>query len=347
MKVKPKGLSSTQAALTTKTKPADMARPSELSDRALRRTGKKDNFSTTSVSRAFSPAAPPRAAPIDLNKLFTLTPQQGALLRDKMGAPAFPLPNEPVDLKAADPVDAGYRRALLTSTNQYNPLSRQLGNGERVCGGAAIVNALILSSDSPQRCQQNAQALRTAFKRLEAGATLPPGLSPAQIETSIQNFEQGSLSAADVAVLQQAAYSMLRSVQRDPKTHVAPDDGVDAKSMAIVLSQLQGDGAAMKDAKFTLKSDSRGHGHWVAQANSRDADSDTQKTIPWQLRPESQISVDSAPRGSVHVTHNLKSKTGPFPTETVSPIQVHVIEGSTTYAVDKLGELFDQSRKVE
>ncbi len=167
-------------------------------------------------------------------------------------------------LSLGDEVD----RQILATSPQDCELSRAAKNGDRVCGGAAVVNALILESDSPAARQANAAALKQAAGALGARRYLPDAVRPEQVDASLKAFAAGQMRPTDVQVLQQLAYASLRALQADGK-----DAGANPAAMGLLVDQLSVDGARLDGARFTLVTNAAGVAHWTATARGFKADS--------------------------------------------------------------------------
>lgn len=162
------------------------------------------------------------------------------------------------------------RRRLATEASQVNEISAdpKIDNADRICAGAAAVNALILNSTTPEAAKANAQALRSV---MGAGVTLPPTLDPKAIETALAHLEANAPSMNDVFVLQQVAYSAGRRYA-DKKEK---DDGLNPAQLAGLVADLKARGANLdSNTQFSLSKQ-----HWVAHVGSTTANSDANVSI--------------------------------------------------------------------
>ncbi len=158
-------------------------------------------------------------------------------------------------------------RQMLASSLQDNEVSRAAGNYDRICGGAAIVNALILSSDA-KTCAANAKALEQAAAALGAQKLLPASVKQSDVDAALRAFSQGTVRPTDVQVLQQLAYASLRAIQAD-----GSDTGATPAAMAILVNQLSVNGARLGDSKFTEVITAEGAAHWTVTTQRFTADS--------------------------------------------------------------------------
>lgn len=163
------------------------------------------------------------------------------------------------------------RRRLATEASQVNPISAdpKIDNADRICAGAAAVNALILNSTTPAAAKANAQALRSAMGA--ADVKLPPSLDKKAIDTALSHLEANTPSMNDVFVLQQVAYGVgRRFAEKTDK-----DDGLNPAQLAGLVADLKGRGANFdSNTQFSLSKQ-----HWVAHVGSTTANSDTNVSI--------------------------------------------------------------------
>lgn len=163
------------------------------------------------------------------------------------------------------------RRRLATEASQVNEVSADPGidNADRICGGAAAVNALILNSTTPEAAKANAQALRSAMGA--ANVKLPPSLDKKAVETALTHLEANAPSMNDVFVLQQVAYGVgRRFAEKTDK-----DDGLNPGQLAGLVADLKGRGATLdSNTQFSLSKQ-----HWVVNVGSTTANSDTNVAI--------------------------------------------------------------------
>ncbi|MCI0411955.1 hypothetical protein L0222_04030 [bacterium] len=144
-------------------------------------------------------------------------------------------PNQKVDI-----TDRDWRNHVLRGAPQINPVSTKAGNAPDLCGGAAMSNALVLSSKTPEQANANAKAVRDL-----AGSFEPPNplkLSP-QEDQALKNMESTppKMSATDVQHLQQVMY---RIGQRMPLAGANPSGtGLSTTQVGCAMSMLSARGA--------------------------------------------------------------------------------------------------------
>lgn len=164
--------------------------------------------------------------------------------------------------------DARQRTELATTASQVNDISVTAGNEGDICGGAALMNALVLGSATPEAARANAAALRQAADTHQAYRALPPGTRPG-IDAALGHLAQGTLSENDLNALQQLGYALGRSVDetvlKDPKA----TPGLNPAQMGAVVAQLKANGAQLDEStRFVeLKGARDTAGHWVVQTN--------------------------------------------------------------------------------
>ncbi|MBL8918981.1 MAG: hypothetical protein JNJ54_09000 [Myxococcaceae bacterium] len=162
------------------------------------------------------------------------------------------------------------RKRLATEASQVNPISAdpKLNNFDRICGGAAAVNALILNSTTPEAAKQNAEALRSSLGA--AQVKLPDALDKKALEAAIDHFAAGSPSMNDVFLLQQAAYAVGR---RYDEANV--DEGLNPAQLGGLVADLKARGATLDPN--TIFSQSKAH--WTVTVGDVTANSDANVTI--------------------------------------------------------------------
>jgi hypothetical protein len=142
-------------------------------------------------------------------------------------------PNQQIDL-----MDKDYRNHMLRSAPQINPVSTKAGNGPDICGGAAMANALVLSSKTPEQSHANAKAVRDL-----AGSLTPPVKISPEEDQALKNMEKDkpTLSAVDTQHMQQLMY---RIGQRMPLAGSNPSGtGLSTTQMGCAMSMLKARGA--------------------------------------------------------------------------------------------------------
>lgn len=179
---------------------------------------------------------------------YLTTSQPALALTEKLTPPST----------ARMPLDAG-GRMLLASTSQTNTVSQGLKNSNDICGGAAMVSALILRSTTPDAAKANARAFRAAFNASPMKALTSVDVQ-SHVSAALKNFEEGALSEEDVCYLQQAAYAIGRGTPGEPQ-----EPGLSNHAMASMVADLIGYGANFgKETSFTQAY--RGGGHWVGES---------------------------------------------------------------------------------
>jgi len=169
-------------------------------------------------------------------------------------------PNQPVDLS-----DKELRNDMLRNAPQINPIAGE--NGPHACGGAAMANALILSSNTPEKAKANAQAVRKTCDQLIAndkknGSKVPFKLSAAE-DQALKNMETGKMSSNDSMHLQQIMY---RVGQRAPIGGVSNPDGngLSTSQIASTMAMLKANGA-FQGSSVTMhcQRQESGFDHWT------------------------------------------------------------------------------------
>ena len=169
-------------------------------------------------------------------------------------------PNQPVDLSNKE-----LRNDMLRNAPQVNPIAGE--NGPHACGGAAMANALILSSDSPDKAKANAQAVRKVCDEITAndkknGFKNQFKLSSAE-DQALKNMETGKMSANDAMHLQQIMY---RVGQRAPIGGVSNPDGtgLSTSQIATTMSMLKANGAFQgNNVMMHCQRGESGFDHWT------------------------------------------------------------------------------------
>jgi hypothetical protein len=148
-------------------------------------------------------------------------------------------PNQKVDI-----TDKDWRNHMLRQAPQINPVSTKAGNGPDICGGAAMANALVLSSKSSDQAKANANAVRDLAGSFEPKVKLSP-----EEDTALKNMHDGKMSATDTQHLQQVMY---RIGQRMPLAGTNPSGtGLSTTQVGCAMSMLSARGA-FKGSNVTM-----------------------------------------------------------------------------------------------
>ncbi len=172
--------------------------------------------------------------------------------------------NQPVDITSSQEA----RNGLLRSAPQINPISTAQGNGPSLCGGAAVANALILSSKTPEKAKANAQAVQDL-----AGSLKPPLKMSGDEQAALKRFEKGVLSPQDAQQMQQVMYRMAQRMpiggQSNPNLM-----GVSTSQVATTIAALKSHGA-FKDSSVTMHCNRlpNGFDHWTTTVDGTHANS--------------------------------------------------------------------------
>jgi hypothetical protein len=126
---------------------------------------------------------------------------------------------------------------MLRQAPQVNPISIKAGNAGDICGGAAMSNALIMSSKTPEQAKANAKAVRDL-----AGSFDPDKVKLSKEEDqALKNMEGGKMSGVDAQHLQQVMY---RIGQRMPLAGSNPEGtGLSTTQVGCAMSMLKARGA--------------------------------------------------------------------------------------------------------
>lgn len=165
--------------------------------------------------------------------------------------------------------DAVDRRMLIDACPQRNAISAAAKNGDRICAGAALTNALLLTGDTADNRAANAAALASVAKSLDV--QLPKSVKQADVDAALKSYASGSISPKDVQLLQQLTYAMARSIQK------GDDTGTNAPAMGILINQLANAGARFQGAELVMTAGK--NAHWLAVADGVVADSDPARTV--------------------------------------------------------------------
>lgn len=123
---------------------------------------------------------------------------EGEMMKAKAEREMAPISNN----TTVDITNKDMRNQLLRSCPQINPISTAAGNGPHICGAAAVTNALVLSSKTPEQAKANAQAVRDLAKNAPSGGVKLSGAEDA----ALKKMEAGKMSPTDVENVQQVMY---------------------------------------------------------------------------------------------------------------------------------------------
>ncbi|MFT3840434.1 MAG: hypothetical protein QM723_25825 [Myxococcaceae bacterium] len=237
--------------------------------------------STGSTEAAPAAAAASTAKPDGLEPFAGATPAAGGAVAQKYSLD-----------------DAVDRRMLIDACPQRNAISAAAKNGDRICAGAALTNALILTGDTADNRAANAAALASVAKSLDV--QLPKSVKQADVDAALKSYASGSMSPKDVQLLQQLTYAMGRSIQK------GDDTGTNAPAMGILVNQLASAGARFQGAELVMTAGK--NAHWLAVADGVVADSDPARTAikgnEPLLKPSqwgAGVSAPKTPRGDTVV----------------------------------------------
>lgn len=223
-----------------------------------------------SISGRFSAPAAPAAANTQLaqdismqraasNAGYTLMPTMNAQAEREMPA----LDNKPVSLNTPEG-----RKQLVSNTSQVNEVSKKAGNDQVICGGASVANALVLSSDTPEKAKANSDALRASASKLTS-------LTPAE-DTALKNMSKGQMSTTDMAHLQQLSQKLVKSSnQGEPLANPG--------EMATAVTLLKANGGFPGPAPQTVEFHNTRlpppgeANHWTVSVDNQHANSLTSK----------------------------------------------------------------------
>jgi hypothetical protein len=177
--------------------------------------------------------------------------QTGVTLQTQAERQMVPLgPTQSVNLS-----DRSARLQLLRGCPQVNPVSAKAGNGEFLCGGAAMTSALVLSASDPAKAKANAAAVR----KLAGSFSIPEKLAPAE-DKALSNMASGKMSPQDVQHLQQL---MFRLAQRSGQGAGGP---VTVAQMGMLASTLAAAGAFQGSDVTFHNHKNNGVDHWSCTA---------------------------------------------------------------------------------
>ena len=249
------------------------------------------------VQRTVNRSPAPKAAPVapapskGWQPKTAAAPQADPLF--KAGRATAPVASDgPRDL-----TDPAARRDLATRASQTNPISEAAKNADRVCGGAAVVSALIMRSATPQSAQANARALSDAFNSTGAAKLLPASVNRDALQSAFDHFAAGKPTPGDVSLMQQAAYALGRKYAPEK------DEGLSGGQLAAVVADLKARGATLgPETRFAQVHDGVA-GHWVAQTPEALLNSAPKTGVqPKDLKTDSRVwSADVAVRADGQV----------------------------------------------
>ena len=163
--------------------------------------------------------------------------------------------------------DAKQRTALATKTSQVNEVSVDAGNFGDICAGAAVVNAMVLNSATPEAAKANAAALQKTADAHNSWAALPGSVTRKDVEGALAHLATGKPSERDLQHLQQLAYVTGRTLeirQRDTPPLAA---GTNPAQLGALATELQFNGAQLGDSRFVqVKGAADATGHWVVES---------------------------------------------------------------------------------
>jgi hypothetical protein len=161
-----------------------------------------------------------------------------------------------VGTKAAPPVllndlSVAAQRQRVARLPQSNGVSKGVGNEGSICAGAALTNAVMLSSGNPAAAKANAAALTQAASL--AGMSGDPG-----VKTALDHLATGRVSDTDAFQLQQVLYNFAG------KFEPGAGAGVTTLGMASAVGQLKEFGAQLDPSlRLALIQNPDTDAHWV------------------------------------------------------------------------------------
>lgn len=175
-------------------------------------------------------------------------------------------PNTPVDITNKEA-----RNDLLRNTPQINPISTANGNGPHLCGGASMANALILSSNSPEKAKANAQAVRKGVDALigqdKANGSKKPFQMSAEENAALKRMETGKMSPNDAMQLQQLMYKLGKRAPIGGLSNPS-GEGLSTSQIASTMAMLKANGA-FKESSVTMHCQRQpsGYDHWTTSVD--------------------------------------------------------------------------------
>ena len=137
--------------------------------------------------------------------------------------------------QAVDITNPEMKTHLLRNSPQVNEVSKKEGNDGSICGGAAMTNALIMSSKTPEEAKANAKAVRDLTKTFYEFKMKP------EEETALKHMENGKMSPKDVEHMQQL---MDKVGKRMPLAGANPSGmGLSTTQIACAMTKLSAHGA--------------------------------------------------------------------------------------------------------
>ncbi len=173
--------------------------------------------------------------------------------------------NEQVDMSNRD-----MRNHLMRSTSQVNDVSKKENNQNVICGGAAMTNALIMTSDTPAKGKANADAVRSMTNDFSTDGK--PFRKPEE-DLALKHMEQGKMSPTDVAHMQQLMY---RTEQRMPRMVNDPSaNGTSTAQVGCAAAMLKARGGlpGPNDVTFHQTKTSGPMNHWTVSSDGVHANS--------------------------------------------------------------------------
>ncbi|MHB8879676.1 MAG: hypothetical protein ACYC8T_38800, partial [Myxococcaceae bacterium] len=251
------------------------------------------------------------SAPVKRGDGFQAAPAKKAA----PAAPAKPVAPPMTEETPRDLANEKQRIDLATTTSQVNDVSVLAGNQNDVCAGAALVNAMVLNSATPDAASANAAALRKAADRYGGWSALPPSVDKDQVKSALDHFAAGKASEVDLHYLQQLAYATGRAFDPDEKRDPELNPGLNAGQVGGLATQLKSDGALLgDDSRFVqLKGVDDTSGHWVVQSGKVIANSlesvpvDATKLSPASAVWDSDVHVK---KGDANVETRLRRGKG-------------------------------------
>jgi len=181
-------------------------------------------------------------------------------------------PNQKINITG--PAGARDRAALIREANQNNPVSRQNGNQKDICSGAALANAIIMDSKTPDAAKKNGESIEKTYgQMLEKNKDMKP-LSNEEQE-ALKNLKSGNMSPKDVQHLQQVMYRMNQKAPgHDPK-----DKGATALDLGNTVTMLKSNGGFAGGSHVTFHNNLSGKQglHWTTTVDGVHADSSPEK----------------------------------------------------------------------
>lgn len=245
---------------------------------------------TSPLSKPSTPAAPAAAAAAPSEPAAEPPAAGQSKARpDTFVAPKAAKPAELAPETAVNLFKPGQAAALARATSQVTEVSVMAGNQNEICGGAAVVNALVLGSTTAQTAAANAKALGTLADSTGAYSALPPNVKQEDVKAALGRLGTGKASQDDLAQLQQLAFAVGTRVDNQRKDAMTPH------MMSGVLRGLADNGAVFPPgARFVGVNGANTEGHWVVatrdQATGKDNVFNSSRDIqvtPDMLRPSS------------------------------------------------------------